>query len=93
MLNLEEIFKKHIKEYLEFKRVENKLNSRKDLHAFILLNDLLPSDGDMVSAAAHDQIWLSVGLDELAEVATEAQIIDLIRCGIRLDDDCLTMWV
>jgi hypothetical protein len=39
----------------------------------------------MVSAAEHDEIWLNIDLANLAEKATEQQIIDLIRCGIRLD--------
>ncbi len=49
----------------------------------------------MVSAAEHDEILLDVDLEELAKVATEEQIVELIRCGVRYDSstDSLAMFV
>lgn len=91
--NLEEVFKKHDDEFLEFKRVKNKLSSRPDIHAFILLNQLVPGTRDMVSAAKHDEIFLDIDADELAKVTTKEQVIDLIRCGVRFDDYGLAMFV
>ena len=94
--NLEELFDKHDDEYLEFERIQNKLSSRPDIHAFILLNSLVQSDSrDMVSAAEHDEIFLDVDPEELAQVATEEQIVDLIRCGVRYsaEHDSLAMFV
>lgn len=66
---------------------------RSDLYVFCLIDYLIPSSYDMVSAAKHDEIFLGVDLDELAAVATKENIIDLIRCGIRCDSGCLTMFV
>lgn len=38
--------------------------------------------------------FLSIDLSELAAVVTEAQIVELIRCGVRLTEyDCLGMLV
>lgn len=86
-MNINEIFEKHDSEYLEFERVQNKLSNRPDIHAFLLLDKLVPGESDIVSSAEHDEIWLAVEPEELAQVATEEQIVELIRCGVRLDDD------
>lgn len=72
-------------EFLKFDRVQNKTSQRPDLHAFTLLDKLVPGNRDLVSAAEHDEIWLSVQPEELAKVATEEQIVELIRCGVRYD--------
>lgn len=74
-------------EYLAFERVENKLSTRPDLHAFLLLNQLVPGNRDMICSASHDEIWLEVRPEELAKVATPEQIRDLVRCGVRYDRD------
>lgn len=100
-INSQDIFDKHScgdtlsDEYLRFDRVENKMSSRPDLHAFILLNELVPRDRDIVSSAAHDEIYLDVTPEELNAVATEHHIIELIRCGVRLckETDSLAMFV
>jgi hypothetical protein len=78
--------KHHDSEFLQFDRIENKRSGRPDLHAFLLVNDLVPGTTDIVSSAGHDEIWLAVGLEELSKVATEEQIVELIRCGVRVDD-------
>jgi hypothetical protein len=70
-------------EFLKFDRVENKLSTRPDIHAFILLNELFPGTRDMVSGAEHDEIYLDVEPDELKEKATKEQLRDLHRCGVR----------
>ena len=82
-------------ERLKFEDIEPKLSSRPDIHAFILLNQLLPGDRDMVSAAKHDQIWLDVDLEKLAEVATADHIRQLWACGVYFDShyDALYMFV
>jgi len=48
---------------------------------------LVPGDKDIVRSAEHDEIWLSISPEELLKVATEDQIIELIRCGVRYDAD------
>jgi hypothetical protein len=55
----------------------------------MLLDKLVPStrsDGyfdDMIIDAGHDEIFLDVKPEDLATVATEEQIVDLIRSGLR----------
>jgi len=83
MINLKEEFDKYEDEYLEFDLVENKLSPRPDICAFLLLDKLSPNEGmDMVVNARHDEIWLNVDCEKLAEAATEEDIKTLSRCGV-----------
>lgn len=90
----EERFEAVSDEYAKFERIENKRNERPDLHAWLLLDEMFPNPGhDMVSAAAHDEIWLDVEGDDLHKL-TDEQILELVRCGVRYDegDECLVMF-
>ncbi|RUW56371.1 hypothetical protein [Mesorhizobium sp. M8A.F.Ca.ET.021.01.1.1] len=75
---------------------------RNDLHAFMLLESILPGAPNksgyimnMVGAAEHDRIYLDVDLEKLAEVITQEQIEELESCGVHADenDDGLSMFV
>jgi len=94
-MDIDDRFEQFSDDYIKFERVENKRSSRPDLHAFLLLNELVPGTNDMVSAAEHDEIFLSVEPEELNKVATDEQILELVRCGIRYNSshDCLCMFV
>lgn len=80
-------------EYLAFDRVANKLSKRHDLHAFIVLDKLFPDDYNIIECASHDEIYLSVNVEEFAEVATEELIIELVRCGVFFDGYSFNMYV
>jgi hypothetical protein len=91
---LSELFDKHSDEFLKFDRISSLRNKRPDLHAFLLLDELVPGESDMVSASGHDEIYLEVDMGAIAAVATEDQIVELIRCGVRLSEyDCFCMFV
>lgn len=81
-------------EFLEFDRVKEKLSNRPDLHAFILLDKLCPGNDDIISASSHDEFYFSIEPYDLCEAATDEQLIDLHRCGVRYDsdNDCLCMF-
>jgi hypothetical protein len=86
---LKATFEKYDDEYIQFQNVANKRSRRPDMHAFIVLDELLPGDGkgDLISAAEHDQYWLDIEPEALARVATEELICDLVRCGVSYDED------
>lgn len=87
-MNIKETFQKHEDaEFLKFERVVFKISNRPDLHAFVLLDRLVPGTHNIVSAAEHDEIYLGVDPDELAEIANEKHVIDLLRCGVRYDSE------
>jgi diadenosine tetraphosphatase ApaH/serine/threonine PP2A family protein phosphatase len=85
-----ELFDKHDDEFLKFERVpqDRKLSNRPDLCAFLLLDRLVPGGtSDIVAGAAHDEIWLDTDVDKLIAVASEDDIVTLVRCGVRYDED------
>lgn len=73
-------------EYIKFDRIENPPYPRPDLCAFIKLHELCGGKGDAVTAAEHDEIYLGFDLEALASNATDADIIYLQRCGVRVDE-------
>lgn len=60
---------------------------RLDMAGLNRLDKLVPGQRDMIVAAEHDEIWLAVCLKDLAGVATEEDVIYLIRCGILYDSN------
>jgi hypothetical protein len=94
-MNLKEIFEKFDDEYGKFDKVENKKNSHPDLHAFILLDKLVPAEkeSDIISASENDEFFIDVDIEKLEQVATEENILELVRCGVIYDKefDCLLM--
>jgi hypothetical protein len=94
-LDLHEIFEKYNDDFLKFDKITTKLSNRPDIHAFVLLDSIVPGKSDMVSAAEHDEIFLEVDASDLADAATEEQVVDLIRCGVRYSSEfnCLAMFV
>lgn len=90
-MDINSIFEKHNNEYIKFDQVQNKRSGRPDLHAFLLLDELFPGNTDMISASEHDEVYLSID-EEQIETLTEEQIIELVRCGVRYDGECLLMF-
>lgn len=93
---LYELFEKHNDIYLKFEEViENPRSRRPDLHAFLLLDELMPENRDIVNAAEHDVIYLDIDVDELEKVVSEDHIKELVACGVSFDSeyDCLSMLV
>lgn len=93
-MTIEERFKQFEDDFLKFQKVEGKRSERPDLHAFILLDEILPGTGDIVSGAEHDEIYLSVDLEDLDKRATDDHIQELVRCGVMISEfHCLSMFV
>ncbi len=94
--DLDAFFEKHDGEYGEFEKIKNKKSQRPDVHAFLLLDELVPVKGnkDMVRDAEHDKIWLDTDVAKLVKVATDEQLIELRRCGVLYDNgyDALFMF-
>ncbi len=74
-----------------------KLHKRKDLSGFLLLDKIcarIPDNNkskSFISASEHDVVYLSVDVEEIAEVITEEEIHALIASGILFSshEDCL----
>jgi hypothetical protein len=85
-MDIHEKFEQVDDDYLKFDLIENKLSTRPDIHAFILLDEIFPDKRDMVCAAGHDIIWLDVEYEQL-EALSDDQILELTRCGVRHDKE------
>jgi len=90
---MEAFFEKYEDEHYQFDRVPIKISARRDLHVFILMDRLVRSNHVIVSSAEHDEIWLDVDPEEFAAVANEGHIQELVRCGVRYDEDNFCMFV
>lgn len=85
----------------KFQNIKNKFSERPDLHAFVLLDKIVPLSEKscnkgmykMVGSAGHDQIWLGIDIEELAKIITEEQVEELSCCGIFISDDALSMFI
>ena len=87
MRNLDAFFEKHSDQFLKFENVRNKLHRRPDLNAFLLLDKLVPEEGDIVTNASHDEIYLGTDVDKLLAVASSDDLLDLHRCGVLYSSD------
>jgi hypothetical protein len=94
-MDLKEMFDAADDEFLRFESIESPRHPLADVCAFMMLHELVPAPGDIVSAAEHDEIYLATDPDALAKVATSEIIRDLHRCGVRYDENmhCLCMFV
>lgn len=94
MIDLQATFENFGDDYTQFERIESPRHPRPDVCAFLMLHELVPGTGDMVSAAEHDEIFLSVDCEELAKVATQDIVRDLLRCGVMYSEEynCLSMF-
>jgi len=96
-MDLYEVFEKYNDDYLKFQDVEDPRHIRADMCAFLLLDELVPpkKSSYMVAGAEHDEIYLQVDCSLLADKATEEDIRNLVRCGVRYcsDVESLAMFV
>lgn len=88
---VEALFDKHEDEFGEFERIPeaDRRHPRRDLCAMLYLHERFGGDFKAVCHAEHDEIWLDWEPDQL----TEADVIYVVRCGVRYSDDSLCMFV
>jgi hypothetical protein len=97
---LENFFEIHNDQFLKTDNIKKRMSPRPDLCAFLILDELqfrsnfVKSYGDIVTHAEHEIIYLGVNLENILSVITEADILDLIRCGVcfNSDESCFTMF-
>jgi hypothetical protein len=88
MIDVQKTFEKFEDWDTEFEQIDNPPHPRPDVCAYILLDRLLPRPGrKMVCGSDHDIIWLDADIGQLAEVATEDDILSLVRCGVFFDTE------
>jgi len=76
----------HEQDKLSFTNVSNKLSDNKHLHAFLLLQSLVPSKRNIIVKADYDTVYLDFVAEDLLAVITDAQIEELAACGVNYDN-------
>jgi len=74
------------KESRQFDRVENKLSPARDIHAILKVYSLCPTGKYAIDRADDDQVYLGADIDLICETATEADFLELCRCGVHWDE-------
>jgi len=87
-MTVSEMFQKHDSEYHHFERIPEvvRYSNRADLHAFIMLDKIVPGITSIISAAEHDEVYLGFEVTDLEGYITEEQVKDLLRCGVMLNE-------
>lgn len=102
------LFEKYKSEYRKFKNIEypnpGVLCNHPDLHAFIMLNNIISSPSrvaskNLISSVGHDCFYFNIDCEKLVwKISTglrkpEDVIIDLIRCGVMYDKENKWLWM
>lgn len=84
-----EMFQQYNENYLKFEKIKNKLSSRSDLHALILLDKKFPIDSDrnIIFAANRGIVFLDIKIEDLNKHITKEIIYELVCCGICFDTE------
>jgi len=84
---LKEIYCEHEEsEYLEFASIEKPEHVRRDICAFLMLHKFSDENANeaIISKASYDEIYFDIKLEKIIEKLKKQDIINLIRCGVRL---------
>ena len=89
-MTLEERFEQFSDDYREFDRIEAPLSRRPDLHALLLLDEIVPEvDKGILGDSTHEAIFLNIDMPAFAYDVTDDQIQELVRCGVRIEEGLL----
>jgi hypothetical protein len=87
------LFEKYEDDSFKFWGVEHKMSQRADLHALMMLDKLDGSGGEALASSDYDVVYLTFDPDVVFKNATEDQIHDLVRCGLRFDGDGFSFFI
>jgi hypothetical protein len=77
-----------------FEKIENPMHCCPDVCAFLMLQAIAGGTDNMVSGAEHDEIYLSVDLDDVLDSCpTKEWLKDLYRCGVMVNYNGFSMYV
>lgn len=92
---MKELFEIHNDSFLKFEEIneKNHKHPRRDICAFLIIDGLQQkSNSSIISGAQHDKIWIDGDLEKIAELIDNDTVIDLIRCGIFIDEGSFAMF-
>ena len=95
---LEKIFEKYRHEDCEFENILDPKHIRPDICAMLMFDEIQTRNDSqrqagMISGAVHDKVYFDVNVGEFSEVVLKNELIDLIRCGVFLEEGRFAMFV
>ena len=94
--SIQDLFAKHEAEYGKFDDIPviHRRHVFPDLCALLYIHEKSPRTHGVISGAEHDEIYIDV-FDATEYEWTSADILYLVRCGMRYDDEtyCFTKFV
>lgn len=75
------------KDFGDFSKVSKKRSPYRDLHALMLLSELLPGTGKVLGGSDHETVYLSFDVHELVPLLTPEIVYELKHCGVLYDED------
>jgi hypothetical protein len=76
---------------------EDQLSKRPDVHAIMLLDSLTDDCADMLSGRCPTDdvisIFLNVNVEEVAANITHKQCVELVRCGVYVQNELLYLFI
>ena len=86
-MTLGERFEKYAEENLDFDSIKQKFSQRDDVHALVLLDRLLPGNGELIGKTDYYGFYLDIEPEELNAIITDEQIKELLACGVSYFED------
>lgn len=79
------------KDFGDFDKVTKKRSPYRDLHALMLLAELLPGTGKVLEGSGHETVYLNIDVQKLAPLLTPEIVYELKHCGVLYDEDTASL--
>ena len=93
-MNLKQFMAQNSNEFGKFERIKNPPSTHRDLHAMHILSQFMTKHGISVINCTGPSNETDTGLivfepsiRDVEAMATEEQVIDLVRCGVRYNHE------
>lgn len=93
-MNLKHFMARHAEEFGKFERIKNPPSAHRDLCAMLILSKFMTNPrtsvincADSGNAEGCGFIIFEPSIHDIETMATEEQVIDLIRCGCRYNSE------
>lgn len=100
-MNIKQFMARHSDEFGKFDRINNPPSTHRDLCALLILSRFMDPYSDVINSAESKKgncagvIVFELPIHEVERMATENQVIQLIRCGVEYNSeyDALVMYL
>lgn len=73
------------KNYFDIENIKCRMYQPPDVNAFVLINNILPSDKNIILSVGPNEIVLNADAELLCQLAYDDELVDLVRCGVTME--------